>query len=845
MPISLLDAVSKIFKPGESSSAPAPTDPRGTDATRADRASEIGQTTAGFGTGNKGPGGLKALYQYYINGKPIASEEELRDNPLNKYINVSYGISLSLVDAKAGSDNTFASLMKAKKICFASTGGTETDIDYFYGISSLNAKSLLSVSASNPELAYTIEMNMELHEPIGFSLDYNIRKSGKELGLDPQPLRFIWRVDVWFSGYDPNNGSWVKNIQYEDFTKAGKPSKITYFVHMMACDTNIGKDGTTYNLHLAPVNLGSAIREEVILSPGVEWKVPRDQAKIGKCMELVAGKLTTWSKEKGNNFTYVIVVPPEIEELELFQPGLDGKYDSNSTSDIIKIPFTNPTTAISIIHNILKLSPTLIGAGQTEDDKVPNLTFTVIPEIDYSTAKYAQNSGPNNKGYNDYTNVTIRYTINPYFEWKSKLPGSDLSTRESYAYKFLRRIYDYAWTGTNTEVLGFEAKLKTTYYINEGFSGLQSQTYAGAPGSSEGSSTPQTRQQDYNENRQGFKDRKSEPWKGSPGPSKGSAAGGEGGRGYAPGNSPSPPPGTNRPYGSPLGNAPMRTPSDQGDFGPRVDPITGAPGYHAGHDYGASPGTPIYSTQPGVVQCTDAAYGGKGGNQVRIEGGRYDTRYLHMKSFADKCGKTVRAGEVIGYVGSTGRSTGPHLHYEVYDNDKLDDPEKYAPRAPVYGPGFSPKGGSGDGLGGDEENSGSNSSQQIAYGRAQPVYSPVPVNRNFFSQTDKAREAYELSLERRIGPDLIKLDNFQVRGDPRWFVGRDQYGKYANQLSSLIRINILVPDQHDYMNPNSTYEKAETSIGGFYELISIDHEFRGGSFIQKMNGYRVIGLNLT
>ncbi|PAU92907.1 hypothetical protein CK503_14575 [Aliifodinibius salipaludis] len=92
---------------------------------------------------------------------------------------------------------------------------------------------------------------------------------------------------------------------------------------------------------------------------------------------------------------------------------------------------------------------------------------------------------------------------------------------------------------------------------------------------------------------------------------------------------------------------------------------------HTGVDYAARPGTPVLAVGDGTV--TQAGYKGASGNMVRIRhNSTYRTAYLHLRGFASgiKRGVTVEQGQVIGYVGSTGRSTGPHLHYSLYKNDR-------------------------------------------------------------------------------------------------------------------------------------------------------------------------------
>lgn len=110
-------------------------------------------------------------------------------------------------------------------------------------------------------------------------------------------------------------------------------------------------------------------------------------------------------------------------------------------------------------------------------------------------------------------------------------------------------------------------------------------------------------------------------------------------------------------------------------FGQRKHPILGYNKMHTGTDFAAPTGTPIYAAGEGVVEF--AGRKGGYGNYVQIKhNGTYATAYAHMHRFASgmRPGKPVKQGQVIGYVGSTGRSTGPHLHYEVIKNGRKVNP---------------------------------------------------------------------------------------------------------------------------------------------------------------------------
>ena len=125
----------------------------------------------------------------------------------------------------------------------------------------------------------------------------------------------------------------------------------------------------------------------------------------------------------------------------------------------------------------------------------------------------------------------------------------------------------------------------------------------------------------------------------------------------------------------------MKTPINgarlSSSFGMRKHPIDGFNKMHRGTDFAAPSGTPIMASGSGVI--TRARWCGGGGNCIKIKhNSTYETIYAHMKSFARgiKEGLGVKQGQIIGYVGSTGKSTGPHLHYEVIINGKKVNSQK-------------------------------------------------------------------------------------------------------------------------------------------------------------------------
>lgn len=112
-------------------------------------------------------------------------------------------------------------------------------------------------------------------------------------------------------------------------------------------------------------------------------------------------------------------------------------------------------------------------------------------------------------------------------------------------------------------------------------------------------------------------------------------------------------------------------------YGPRTHPITGRYSFHTGADLPASLGTPIVAPSGGIVLKTvagDSVYG----NQIILDHGRHtETMYGHLNQFVVAPGERVKRGQLLGYVGSTGMSTGPHLHFETWNNFKPVNPTDF------------------------------------------------------------------------------------------------------------------------------------------------------------------------
>ena len=125
-----------------------------------------------------------------------------------------------------------------------------------------------------------------------------------------------------------------------------------------------------------------------------------------------------------------------------------------------------------------------------------------------------------------------------------------------------------------------------------------------------------------------------------------------------------------------LANLPVRHGAITSTFGYRSDPFTGRVAFHAGMDFSGAQGTDIYAVASGIVTFSGIKSGY--GNVIELtHGDGYVTRYAHAQRLVAKVGDLVAKDQVIAYMGSTGRSTGTHLHYEVLANGKQIDPMTY------------------------------------------------------------------------------------------------------------------------------------------------------------------------
>lgn len=754
---------------------------------------------------------VQGIYNKIFDGLTDFDEDFAATNALDAYISPAYHVALYLTDAKPGSDTSFDGLLSASTVGFASTGTNSAEVTDFYNIESINMRSVVSVTAANPELSSVIECKVELTEPHGMSLDYRLRAAATSLGFAQEnPANYVWRMDIWFSGYLPD-GTWVNKIDFGGFRGGDSVDTVTHFFHIITLDAEVKSSGTMYSLTMVPMGLGAATRPENLFSDSKEIELPFEAADVRSFFDALAAEINKQSELKQARNTVVFTYPDEIAGAPIGTAGDNntGSYEFNEGK--VKVTIGRHHSILQAAMTALKSVKSLqiVGSDAGSDKRPsgsPNLSFKITPSADFSTAT-------RDAKRNTYTGVTYRYDVEPYLEWKSQLPGN-AQERLPWANKAVRRIYDYAWTPTNTEVISLNAKLSLFYYINEGLLGLTGRSSEGMLG---GSATPGAIAEERS-SRMTLMDRVADAANGN----------------YPGGSSYN----TDYPSGDPTAGKGRVTSL----YGPRNGK------FHSGVDLAVPVGTELYATASGkVTKARNTDPNGYGESvEISHRDGRV-SKYAHMSRYNVSEGTYVRKGDLIGWSGNTGYSTGPHLHYEIWENgNKIDPlsslgghlrPNRQAPTESHIDHDHAPKSVK------QSDVSNSSVSGDGTLGRRIAVISP-DIMPGATSLEEKYREQYELAFERRIGRDLVKLEGMTVRGDPRWLLAEmsGPMKKFSN-LSSLIIINMLVPDQSEYMSASPLPRQRDLNLGGYYEVVTIEHKIEGGKFTQVLGGYRVLGLN--
>jgi len=464
--------------------------------------------------------------------------EDLKLNALDGYLNVQYHLRLSLVRNPAGGTTHYwEDLVESDHVVFASTGDTggaesltanqydtqavavapdegpivfgqfETEevqtsidpgsesfdesstesvqtVDESYFISQFNIRSIVSVTANNPELARAVEMKMTIMEPHGFSFDRVARRVAYQLGYGNDSVgraRAFWRIDVGFSGYEDASGTWVERIPFQNpYDNNQTVSEVTYFCHLISLETSVSVTGSEHQLHLIPFN-DVAMRPEVMLAGAGTIQLSSIQTPFRDFVSQMGQQLTEAASRAVQDSDELVKFEIVLsEEADRMIGGSTYGEESNiiqamglteNPEDGLHWPLDDRTSVLREIRSAINALPEAQRLFATTPEINPNrteprVTFIVNPETIYDNAEI-------DGGTNDYRHVTYRYIIEPFYDFRYSYSSDDQITDATFRQTrvdrmvdlgLLRRHYSYMYTSENTEISNFDVRFKFYFY---------------------------------------------------------------------------------------------------------------------------------------------------------------------------------------------------------------------------------------------------------------------------------------------------------------------------------------------------------------------------------------------
>lgn len=430
----------------------------------------------------------------YIDVNYNGIPDSFSKNSLQDYVDVTYTIRLSMVESPAGKAMTYNDLYDREFVTFASSGqanqrsatwGIEEQAlitkradppPNSYFISDFRMKSVEGVSAPNPELAQVIEYSMNIHEPHGISLDYYIRRrAGVFMGYKTGPARVIWRIDVWWSGYDPGTGEWVERISFPNQYTGTSLDSATFFVNLIVLEANVTPTGTDYACTFVPAHQ-TPLRHEVIKLDSTTIRA--EDHKFGSFLSTFQTEIEKQSKgvNGGDPVRYEFVLGSGAEELadQDFPIGefvkkvqiRDKEIDSGFAVVIARD--SSLLVMLRVALGLLKkVQEDLVREDDPQNER-PSARYVIRPSLKID-------SDAINDSTRDYKDIRYIFTIERFYDWRYTFEEDKYATDPDLIkkrinwilrLKALRRVYNYAWTPLNTEVISLNTKLKVWYYDN-------------------------------------------------------------------------------------------------------------------------------------------------------------------------------------------------------------------------------------------------------------------------------------------------------------------------------------------------------------------------------------------
>lgn len=453
------------------------------------------------------------------------------DNALNRYINVQYHLVLSMVPlpevrkaqerlalSSTGAKNNIAfddiarSIRASQLVTIASTGDV-FDIDEvtfeeelpipaftpdpivarrflsrdvsgrnYFNIKSLTFQNYTSPTPSNPYVAQMVDMKMTLVEPHGLSFHEEITELSKQLGYEDIGIgRAVYRLDIFFSGYDPDTGEWVPQIKLDARTR--KINQVSYFVIITQLQAKVDHTGTTYDLDLMPVGTFGWRPEEAALEANSVFTGNESPATQGKetfggfldQLEILMSNAKEQRTHKQIKRKYKFFAPQLLRQQEFYSRDFFARHNFLKEQD-------KGGSVVVIGRDIDVMS--LVEAALQDIEKVWDEFLKeevdpqfVEPRIHWNIRFNVLYDGRPNREIHDFDEMTLEYIIEPFATYKkahyeTREQVEQITSPEAQTNRIARmaelgmidRVYDYIHTSENTEVIDFDLSLKYFYY---------------------------------------------------------------------------------------------------------------------------------------------------------------------------------------------------------------------------------------------------------------------------------------------------------------------------------------------------------------------------------------------
>lgn len=440
------------------------------------------------------------------------------ENALNPYIDVGYHITLGLVSNAAvaemkASGDSHQDITPDQYIVFASTGDNQTggnaasqsgslgdnnDLNYtgdYYNIQYLSFRNIVGHYPQNPLIAVIVDGSMKIYEPYGFSFREDLNIMAEQVGYPEyqSPSYYVYRMEIWFHGYDPKTGAWNPQIPIpapNPLNKNAVLKSIVYFLTITAVKAKVTPSGTFYDLsfqifsHYQTRVENTYLHQDSANKGGI--KITGNTETFGSFLKDLANLLHQQildDTEQRLDVTYQFICPSFLFNAPFIEPARvdvtnsvdyatnSGSYASVADRIDLYTMINNVMLNVSVVRELLV---------QYNDSQFIN------PTIWWNVRHIESSSSPNQYSLQDNANrkYNFQYIIEPVVSYRSRVPAvtsqwndqvqpqnQQARVNNAVNYGMLYRKYDYFFTGDNSEIIDFQFTFKNFFYMQIPYSG--------------------------------------------------------------------------------------------------------------------------------------------------------------------------------------------------------------------------------------------------------------------------------------------------------------------------------------------------------------------------------------